>query len=91
MLFVMFVQELGLCTVFMLCLGRDFEFSLGNISMLLYPEDEAITLIDASVLLCGLERATCHPFHSVAFCKMKYLPPDSRRAFKSVEKYYITY
>lgn len=76
--------------VFMLCLGWDFEFSLGNISMLLYPEDEAITLIDASVL-CGLEHATCHPFHSAAFCKMKYLPPDSCRVFKFVEKFYIAY
>lgn len=40
--------------VFVLRLGRGFEFSLGNINMLYYPEDEAIALIGASVLLGGL-------------------------------------
>lgn len=77
--------------VFVLRLGRGFEFSLGNINTRYYPEDEAIALIGASVLLGRLQHTTCHPFLSVAFCKMKYLPPDSCRVFQIVKKYCIAY
>jgi len=59
--------------------------------MLQYPEEEPVTLIDASVPFHCLERVTCHSFLSVAFGKMKYLPLDSCRVFKIVRMYCNAY